>query len=210
VALGIALAAASERASESMRAAIAITASATLLFGLAWPYVSARDMPTATVASDPDSIRSAFYYTTSEHDFLPRAIAAPPSAPSRELVKGTGGALAAFVDSDGSQHLLTLEAANDHATAELALHGFPGWKAKTLSGPTEARLLTTPTGLLRLELPVAGTYRVRVWFGASNAAYLGMLGSVLSLLALGLLVARGSRWWPSRIPKEIALVRSAA
>lgn len=199
VMLGIAMAAIFERATESARMAVAYAGAAALLLVVAWPSVNPEVRSTGGIASDSDALRQEIESATDADEYLPLAVAAPPVAPRHDLVARAEGATAA-VNSDGSHHALVVRADRGGAVLHLALYGFPGWTVETTSGPAQARLDADESGLLRIHLPAAGSYRLQLRFGATPAFRIGTFLSVLSLLALCLYLLRGSRFWiwPSR------------
>ncbi|MES1173859.1 MAG: hypothetical protein ABUL62_05970 [Myxococcales bacterium] len=196
VALGCAMAAATSRLREQTKYAIAVACGSALLLLLAWPYVSADEMPRTAIASDPDAIRQGVESTTGANEFLPLAVPEPPSKPRSELVAGAKDAEVEFWSSDGSRHTLAIVATKPAAVVDLALYGFPGWGVDTRSGPAAATLDTQPGGLLRLQLPSIGSYQVVVAYGAPPAARWGAALTAFSALTLLIMLFRGSYWWP--------------
>ncbi len=93
----------------------------------------------------------------------------------------------------GSVHDLALRADKAGAVATLSLHAFPGWAIATDAGPAPAQLAPEENGLLRVSLPVAGTYVIRVFYGASRAEWVGRAMTAASALALALFLARSGR-----------------
>jgi hypothetical protein len=204
VVLGVAAAALFERLRESTRSAITIVCSAGFIFLIAWPFVSSREMPYAGVTVDSESIRQAMVSATDANEYLPGDAKAPPSAPSKSIVRHAEGATLEDSTSRGSKHELVLKATRSRAGVHLALHGFPGWSAETLDGPASVKLSTDDHGLLYLRLPAAGTYRVRVWFGVTPAGYVGGALSMLGAAVLAFLWLRASRFWPLEVPAVFA------
>jgi len=205
VVLAIGAAAAWERASDASRSGIAILGAATLLFLVAWPYASAKEMPIDKIPLDAASIRQGMISTAAADEYLPLETRVPPSEPPRDLVTQADGAAVEYTNSWGSHHLLTLRAQREGATVGLALLGFPGWTVKTVTGPSgaEAKLEMDDHGLLRLRLPTLGQYQLRLWFGMSRAAALGLSLSLLTLLTLVLALVHGSRPWPWRLQVKV-------
>ncbi len=203
VALGIGAAAAGERLSESLKTRIAVVGAGTLLFVVAWPYVSAREMSTDQVPLDAENIRQWMLSTTEADEFLPQQAAVPAKQSPGDLVVSTDGAAVERTSSQGSHHLLALRADRDGANVGLALHAFPGWAVKTDAGPGDAELQTDGQGLLRLHLPTSGPYRLRLWFGVPGAASVGAFLSILSALGLGLVLLHGCGPWPWRLPVKV-------
>jgi hypothetical protein len=192
LALGIAGAAATEHLSEALRTRIAAIVAALLLFFVAWPYVGAKAMATDDVPVDADNIRQWMLSTTTADEFLPNGGSAPARA-ATDLVTGADGVVVVEHTSNvGSHHLLALRAESDGAQVSLALHAFPGWTVATDSAPgdVKAALDTDSRGLLRLRLPTAGEYRLRVWYGVSGAALVGGCVTGLAALVMGLLLMR--------------------
>jgi hypothetical protein len=142
--------------------------------------------------------------TTTANEFLPRQATHAPDKVPDSVVIGVDGTAVEGTSRLGSRHLLTLRAERPGASAGLALHGFPGWTVETASAPPGAlvQLQTDEHGLLRLHLPVPGTYQVHVRFGMSGAAMFGLCVSVLAVLVLGLALAHGARPWPWKLPVE--------
>lgn len=202
--LAIGAAAVWERASDASKSGIAILGAATLLFVVAWPYASAKEMPIDKIPLDAASIRQGMISTAAADEYLPIETVVPPTEPPRDLVDQADGAAVEYTNSWGSHHLLALRAQRDGATVGLALLGFPGWTVNTVSGPAgvEANLEMDDHGLLRLRLPALGQYRLRLRFGTSPAAAVGATLSLFTLLALGLVLAHGLRPWPWRPPLE--------
>jgi hypothetical protein len=198
VALALGMAAAWEQVSERVRTAGAFVIGAAVVLTLGWPHVTLTGWEAAAVPSDPDVIRQGMHSATGIDEYLPRSVLAPPAAPRRDLVAATEGAVVGMVISDGAHHALAVTAERGSAFIRLALHGFPGWKVKTLSGPADAVLDADERGLLRLRLPAPGPYQLQLLFGSSAAFRSGQALSGLTLLALCLLMAPPPRSWPGR------------
>ncbi|HEX7508883.1 MAG TPA: 6-pyruvoyl-tetrahydropterin synthase-related protein [Polyangia bacterium] len=203
--LAIGTATAWERTRDSSKRGMAIVGAAMLLFIVAWPYASAKEMPVDKVPLDAESIRQGMISTAAADEYLPIEAAVPPPEPPRALVANADGAAVQYSNSLGSHHLLTVRAERDGAMVGLALHGFPGWRVKTLAGPagTEAQLDTDDHGLLRLRLPAPGEYRLRLWLGVSPASAVGATLTLLTMLVLGLMLVHASRPWPWRLPVQV-------
>ncbi|MEI9951939.1 MAG: hypothetical protein WDO74_23890 [Pseudomonadota bacterium] len=208
VAMGIGFAYASERLAEPLKAGLAIAFPTAFLLLVTWPFLTSTELPQTGIPNDPDSIRAGLYSATDANEYLPLG-ASLPSAPRGELVIKHHGAAVQFTSSDGSRHSLGVNAKRGNAELTLGVYDFPGWKVKTLTGPADAKLVADEQGLLKVQLPVPGEYRLRVSYGASPAGVLGGSLSVLSALALCLIAARGSRFWPLRIPKNNATAGGA-
>ena len=202
--LAIGTATAWERARDASKHGLAILGAALLLFVVAWPYASAKEMPVDKVPLDAESIRQAMVSTAAADEYLPIETAVPPTEPPRALVAKSDGAAVEYANSVGSHHLLALRAERDGALVGLALHGFPGWSVKTLAGPAgaQAQLETDEHGHLRLRLPASGAYRLRLWLGMSRASALGASLSLFTLLVLGVILVHSSRPWPWRLPVQ--------
>jgi hypothetical protein len=207
VALGVGSAAAWERVSDPSKSRTAIIGAGLLLFVFARPYASAKEMSTDLVPLDAENIRQWMLSTTTADEFLPQQAAAPPKQSPGNLVATTDGAAVEHTSSRGSHHLLALRAERDGANVGLALHSFPGWAVETATGPAgvRAELQTDSQGLLRLRLPAAGLYRLRLWFGIPGAASVGMFISIVSVLALGLVLMHSSRPWPWWLPGRVPI-----
>ncbi len=199
VVLGIGAAAVFERSGESLRNLVTIGGSAAFLFVLGWRFASSNEMPYAGVPVDSQSIRQAMASATDANEYLPLNAKHPPSAPAKSLVVRAHGASLEDSTSVGSKHELSLKSSRSGAVVNLALHGFPGWKVQTLSGPRSAKLDTDDGGYLRLRLPAAANYRLRVYFGVTPAGLIGGLVSAFAALALAWLALRVSRFWPVQV-----------
>jgi hypothetical protein len=149
----------------SWREPLALTVGATALLVTAplcnVPEVMARgSFPTSA-----NEIRRGMHHTTAD-EYLPLAVAKPPTVPVRTLVTESPKLQVLDAFSHGTVHELELTSTGA-ARAELKLHMFPGWRVETLQGPARAKLTTSKTGLVAVELPQAGHYRLRVRFGTS-------------------------------------------
>jgi hypothetical protein len=196
VVVGLAVAILTERFDEETRSSIAIVGSAAFLLVIAWPFVSTGEMLAASVPRDPETIRRGMYSATDADEYLPKGVPSPPRSPRRGLVAKPSGVKVDFADSQGSYHALVLRAEKAGATADLALHSFPGWKIETKSGPAKAKLGVNSQGLVRVVLPEPGKYRLAVWFGVAPAEWLGLFVTFGGCLALLPLALYGSRFWP--------------
>jgi hypothetical protein len=130
-------------------------------------------------------------------------VPAVPSTPAKALVMATEEAVVEQTTSEASTHLLTVGANRAGASVGLALHDFPGWRVKTRSGPAKATLDTGPKGLIRLNFPTPGQYELEVSYGITPGGALGTAVSMLSLIALGLLLLRGSPWWRAPLSSDL-------
>jgi hypothetical protein len=204
VMLGIGMAAIFARATESTRTVVAYAGAAALLMVIAWPSVSPELRTTEGIASNSEALRQEIQSATDANEYLPLAVAAPPSVPRRALIARTDGVLVQGVQSNGSHHQLVLRAERAGAVVNLALYGFPGWNVETVSGPAKAALDADAGGLLRIHLPAVGEYRLEVRFGSTRAFHAGTFLSVLSALLVCLFLLRGSRLrsWP--LPTRVA------
>ena len=200
IALGIGAAAALSRVKPTIQTPIVIAASTTVLLALAWPLLHAYEMRRTGIVSDPTSIRAGLYSATDANEYLPAAVPAPPATVRGDLAQASEGAAVTLAHSDGSRHTLNVTAQRPNARITLGLYGFPGWTTRTESGPAQARLETDEQGLLRIVLPAAGAYRVRVWYGSPPAEKIGVVVSALTFLVLCLMVAPGAaiRIWRRR------------
>ncbi len=199
VALGIGMAAATARLKEPLKNALAIGGGTALLLCLSWSYVSADPLARSQVTSDPDVLRGVVESTTGADEFLPVAVDRPPRAVRPNLFIALEDAQVSFSASDGSRHTMAVSATKPGATVHLGVYGFPGWKALTLAGPAKASLDVDRNGLLSVHFPSLGQYQVEVFYGQPPAAGLGFAVSLLSLVALSLMLLWGSDWWPSRL-----------
>ncbi|HEY3253104.1 MAG TPA: hypothetical protein VGJ91_04115 [Polyangiaceae bacterium] len=206
VALGIAAAAASERRlTPRFKTSGAIAAGAGFLLLIAWPYAS----PTTPISSgqfprNSESIRLQVASTTSADEFLPLAIAVRPATPRGALVSASDGATVEHWSSDGSRHSLAVSAARPGAQVRLSHYGFPGWRIQTRSGPAAARLDTDAQGMLLVHLPSSGQYQLEIAYGQPPWAWLGFIVTGIALASLGLMLVRGSSFWPARLPQRAA------
>jgi len=198
VALGIALA--HSRLSDPLKGALAVTASTAFFLFTSWPFLTQGEISQRGAPRDPDSIRAGIHSATDANEYHPVSAAGFPSEPRQELVQSSEGAEVQFSSSDGSRHSLGLKAERSGAEVMLGVYSFPGWTIKTLSGPAHAVLQSDQSGRLKVRLPVAGEYRVRVKYGASPAGVVGGWLSALSVLALLLIATWGSGLWPRRVP----------
>ncbi len=131
-------------------------------------------------------IRSGIHHTTAD-EYLPRWVPAGPSTPAHSLVSSAPYARVTSAWSRGSAHELEL-VATAASSAELTLHMFPGWRITTLEGPASATLGTSKTGLVSLDLPQPGRYRLALDFGTSpTRASFGVLSLFAALATWGLL-----------------------
>ena len=204
VALGIGAAAATERrVGPRLKTGGAIAASAALLLLIAWPYASARPVSSENIPRDSEAIRAQILSTTSADEFLPLAVAARPSSPRSALVSGAEAATIDFSWSDGSRHTLTVTATKP-GVVRLAHYGFPGWSIHTRSGPASATLDTDAAGMLCVHLPKSGQYQLVVAYGQPPLAWVGFAVTGLSTLVLGLMLLRGSSWWPPALSRASA------
>lgn len=203
IAAGIGTAAACSRLSEVAKSGVVIGLATAMLVVIAWPAASAPELAIAGVPISPQAIRSGIYSTTNVDEYLPLAVPGVPSAPSKALVLSADEAVVGHTQSIASRHYLTIDANRAGASVRLALHDFPGWAITTRSGPDQATLDTGPGGLIRLNFPKPGNYKLKVYYGISRAGVLGTVLSVLSLLVLGLLLLRGSRWWRAALPSPL-------
>lgn len=195
IALGIALA--HSRLSESAKGALAIACTVAFIVFTSWPFLTQGQAPYNGAPQDPDSLRTGMYSATSENEYVPLTTVVPHK-PRGEVVQSSDGAEVQFASSDGSHHTLGLKAERPNAEVSLGLHFFPGWTMRTLSGPAKAELKVDDKGRLKVNLPVAGEYRLRVKYGIPPAGVLGGALSLLSLLALVLLaVGRANLSLPS-------------
>jgi len=193
VALGVGMAAALGRAGK-VRSFAAAVAGAALLSSFTWSHVGAPEMSTAGVPREGEALRQGMASATDADEYLPLSADAVPTAPQRELVLKADGANVQYAHSDGSRHAVAVQAKRRGAEVTLALHSFPGWQVQTLEGPRPATLAATPHGLIALRLPAPGRYRLRVFFGASNAAKLGYVVTALGVALLACVLLD----WPRR------------
>ncbi|MEI9953166.1 MAG: hypothetical protein WDO74_34270 [Pseudomonadota bacterium] len=204
VALGIGTAAAFSRLSESTRSSAVIALATAILGVIAWPHTQAPEAPISRVPISPQAIRASMESTTNVDEYLPLAVPQVPSKPVKELVVSASETVVERTESHASHHYLSIEANRAGASVELAVHAFPGWRVTTRSGPAEATLDTGDQGLIRVNFPTPGQYSVKVYYGISPAGILGTSVSALSLVVLGLLLLRGSRWWRAPLSTRLA------
>jgi hypothetical protein len=121
---------------------------------------------------------------TAIDEHLPLQASAAPTAPRTGVVLAASGPVhATGFQSSGTDYIV--EASADGAgPVDMQLFFFPGWTAKTLSGPGEVSLGPSPTGLVRLSVPQAGTYKVAVSFGTTPVRTAAAALSLLTLLLL--------------------------
>jgi len=193
IAIGVALA--HSRLSEPLKSGVAIAGATAFFLFTSWPFLTQNELSQKGSPRDPDSIRTGIYSATAGPDFLPVAAGEQPREPRKELVQGTKGATVQFDASDGSKHSLGIKAEQANAEVKLGVFSFPGWTMKTISGPAQAQL-TDENGRLKVLLPVAGEYRVKVTYGATPAGKVGGLLTALSALVLFLLGMWKTSLWP--------------
>jgi hypothetical protein len=140
--------------------------------------------------------------TASADEHLPRQAIGPPKHERTELVTAVGPAVrATATQSSGTEYVVDIsadeagpeeagsagrraEAGGRSIQADMELFFFPGWTAKTLSGPGEVTLSASPVGLVRLTAPQAGSYKVAVSFGTTPVRTAAAALSLLTLLLL--------------------------
>jgi hypothetical protein len=162
-------------------------------------YYQQAEVPVtfAAVAANVDGTASA-----DEH--LPHQAIGSPRTPRTELVAPVTGSpvTGTATQSSGTEYIVDLVADGAGPTEEAGLAGrraeaagrsmpidlkvfyFPGWTAKTLSGPGEVTLGPSHVGLIQLTAPQAGSYKVALSFGTTPVR---TAASALSLLMLLLL-----------------------
>ncbi len=142
-------------------------------------YYSPSEVPStfAAVAANVDGTASA-----DEH--LPKQAVGPPRVPRLDLIASTGTPVRATAkQSSGTEYTVDL-AADDAGAIDMKIFFFPGWTAKTLSGPGQVTLGPSPAGLIRLTAPQAGSYRVALSFGTTPVRSAAAALSLLTLLLL--------------------------
>jgi hypothetical protein len=192
VALGIAVAAAWRRLSESACTALAVTVAATFFMLLSWSHVTLTPTGVEDAATAPETIRQQLVSGTDANEYLPATAAAagPPKAPRAALGQGDGASIL-YERSDGSAHVLSVQSERSDARLTLAVHAFPGWSLTT-RGPAEAILEDDGVGHLAIRLPAQGNYVLRLRYGSSWPLRAGWALSVLSALAVLSCLARVS------------------
>lgn len=164
------------------------------------PEVMARgSFPTSA-----SETRRGLHHTTAD-EYLPLAVAKPPTAPARALVTESPQLQVVDTFSRGTVHDLEL-VTTAPLRAELKLHMFPGWGVETLQGPATAKLTTSKAGLVAVDLPRPGRYRLRVRFGTSPVRLAFGLFSLAAALATWPLLQRLCRGRP----RELVLKRASA
>jgi hypothetical protein len=126
-------------------------------------------------------IREARISGTALDEYLPRVVAAVPGAAASRVAQSTESVTVDVEKSSGTTHVLKLSARRP-TSLELNLHAFPGWRATTDGSGRRVTLSTTARGLVGLEVPEAGDYRVSVTFGTTPSRGIGFLLCLLGLL----------------------------
>ncbi|HEY0462566.1 MAG TPA: hypothetical protein VGC79_00075 [Polyangiaceae bacterium] len=204
VALGIGAAAACNRLGKTTQNGVVIALATAILCVIALPAVGAPEVAPNGVPNSLLAIRRGTDTSTTNGDeYLPLAAPAPPSTPAKALVKSASEATVEHTESKASRHYLTIAANRAGATVELALHAFPGWRVSTRSGPDQATLDTDSAGLIRLNLPTPGQYKLKVSYGITPAGAFGAALSALSLAILAVLLMRDSAWFSARLASRL-------
>ncbi|HYQ00892.1 MAG TPA: hypothetical protein VER96_19620 [Polyangiaceae bacterium] len=199
IALGVALA--HSRLSEPLKSGAAIACSTAFFLFTSWPFLTQQEISPNNTPQDPDSIRVGIYSATDANEYHPLSAGDFPREPRAELVQSAEGVTVQYTSSDGSKHSLGLKAEQANAEVKLGVYFFPGWTMNTISGPAKAQLLADENGRLKVRLPVAGEYRVRVQYGASPAGKIGGWLTAISALVLLLLGTWKTGLWPWPIPR---------
>jgi hypothetical protein len=201
VALGVGIAAVGDRFGPAVESTVAFACSGLFVLWIGWPFATCTVLAESSVPSDRETIFQGMYSATGMDEYLPAQASGPPISPRTSVVKQSDGLTIERVFLDSSEHDLTVRVNKPHATADLALHWFPGWKLTTLDGPRSAELDQDRDGLVRLRFPRRGLYHVRVARGVSPMGWLGAAISALFALGLALLL-RSPRLFGGPVRRE--------
>jgi len=146
----------------------------------AQPYTSLTPMEGERVLLSTQRIKTTWVRGTSFDEYLPREVTNASKRIAHRITKSNEMMSVTKIVSDGTDHALAIEA-KSKGTLELKLHAFPGWRVRTLEGPSSVALATSKDGLVQLHVPKPGKYRVHVAFGSTR---LRDLAGALSLLGL--------------------------
>ncbi len=132
-------------------------------------------------------------------EHLPQGATFVPSAARTELAaKVTGVSVLEAQQPHGNEYELGVTATGP-ADVDIQTYWFPGWEAELRSGPAQPVLSQSPVGLIRVHLPMAGTYQVHVAFHHTPVRAAAELLTLLTVLLiwplfrLGLGRSAGSR-----------------
>lgn len=152
-------------------------------------YLKASEVPATTAAVLQKALDST---ASSSNEHLPRGASGLPARPRDRLIVGSPGVQARAAQENGTSYRVGVDAPGPGA-ALLILFDFPGWHAKTLSGPAEATLSEGQQGLVQLSFPAAGHYEVSVRFGTTPVRAAATALSLLTLVFLLPLLKLASR-----------------
>ncbi len=146
----------------------------------------------------PEGIARTLDDTGSASEDLPAKVAGPPTKVRGKLAVAASPAVTVGPSTQPGPTRYRIEAtARAPGAVDVLVYAFPGWRARTVEGPAEAALETSPAGFLRLALPAAGRYTVEVAFGTTPlrraAAAISLLTLLLYLPLLRLLASRRER-----------------
>lgn len=127
---------------------------------------------------------------TAAGEHVPLTVLEMPSQPRSELLELAGGT-AHFhaAQLGGTSYRVTVDAESS-CDLDLALFYFPGWTAVTDSGPAQVTRATSPKGMVRLHVPQAGHYEIRVELHHTSVQLFAEILTVAFLLGL----YPGLRW----------------
>jgi 6-pyruvoyl-tetrahydropterin synthase related domain len=165
----------------------------------------------------PNVIRDGRIVTTLAADtYLPRTVREPPKVPGwmlRRMSHFTVGLADAMVPvTEDSVSTQTTEIAPARYAIEarasrpgffdMYVFDFPGWKVKTLSGPSAAVESTSPLGYVRVTLPAAGRYQLIAYFGSTPLRTVAGLTSLSALLLAYPFLWYLDRKWLGKAPSS--------
>jgi hypothetical protein len=137
--------------------------------------------PDIAMNPGPAGIRSLNTETTYLNEYLPRGAAAPGLRAG--LVTDAQSAVVHSASGFGTIQRLKFTAVVP-VSIVLALHDYPGWAIAQQEGPARVSLGSTESRLLTLTVMQPGDYDVQLDFLRTPWRWMGLLASMLSLLAL--------------------------
>lgn len=152
------------------------------------------------VPATAQEIAHGIHTTVISDEYLPKTLLVKPDKPLTRFATSTdGGATIAALWRSGTGY--RLEVSGDRgATVDLRAIWFPGWQVATRGGPRSVVVEPSPIGYVRVRLLDHGYYRLYVHFGLTLERGVAAALSLLSLVALVLLLLRQRRvppahWW---------------
>jgi hypothetical protein len=145
------------------------------------------------VPASADAVKRAVVSTVVSDEYLPVGVSRAPTGYRPRFAEpvGMGVTMGTTLQSGTGYNFIV--SSGDHGMLELNCHWFPGWQVTTRSGPGQAEVIRSPSGSVRVVMPVRGEYRLFVHFGSTplrTASAAASLGTAALLLLLAL--------WPRR------------